>query len=177
MSVLLSSLRHDWHTPTWLINVVRKTYGRIDLDPMTDGKNPTRATRTITLGHHPTEGAWNARKKERVLWLNPPYGRGIGEHVQAWIDAADWRTKLLLVPARTDTRWFRDAYAGSTDVFLLAGRLHFDDAGPAPLPSALFIHDHAKSDDLLFGAIAGHKKSAGVPIRFHGVCECEGMNE
>ena len=172
---LHSSVRHDWHTPGWLIDVVHDVYGRIDLDPMTDGQNVARAKRTITPAHHNnTPADWNASEKERVLWLNPPYGRGIGEHVQSWIDAEGWRTKLLLVPARTETRWFRNAYDGSTRVMLLAGRLRFDDAGPAPFPSALFVHDHSDSDNPLLEAIAAHKASAGVPIEFRGLCVCEG---
>lgn len=169
-----SSSRHDWHTPTWLINVVRRVYTRIDLDPMTDGQNVARAKRTITPAHYKnTIADWHARKNERVLWLNPPYGRALGTHVQAWIDAEGWQTKLMLVPARTDTRWFRNAYANATAVFLLAGRLRFDDSGPAPFPSALFIHDHAGPAGYLFDAIAGHKKSAGPPIKIDGICECE----
>lgn len=170
---LHSSDRHDWKTPTWLIDVVHYVYGGIDLDPMTGPDNNTRAKRWITPADDPGRDAWNARKGEQTLWLNPPYGRGIGEHVDRWIEAKGWLSRLLLVPARTDAKWFHRAYDASSHVLLLAGRLHFDDAGPAPFPSALFIHDHRNAPIIALSfAIAGCPKSGRRPIDLEGGCDC-----
>jgi phage N-6-adenine-methyltransferase len=81
---------------------------------------------------------------ERV-WCNPPYGRNIGEWVKKAHDAArDGKTiVVLLVPARTDTRWWQDyIYHDADEVLFCRGRLKFTDNGVprkecAPFPSAL----------------------------------------
>lgn len=41
-----------------------------------------------------------------VCWCNPPYGRQIGK----WVEKAvkSFATVVMLLPARTDTKWFND---------------------------------------------------------------------
>ena len=44
-------------------------------------------------------------------WLNPPYGRSIGNWVKKAYDsvqAEEANIVVCLLPARTDTRWFHD---------------------------------------------------------------------
>ena len=73
-------------------------------------------------------------------FMNPPYGRVIG----AWIEKAYHEhmkgvVVICLIPSRTDTRWWHDYIMKATEIRFIRGRLHFDERGPAPFPSALAI--------------------------------------
>jgi phage N-6-adenine-methyltransferase len=76
-----------------------------------------------------------------VCWMNPPYGRGIGE----WIKKARERSKsngatvVCLLPARVDTRWWHD-HCARGEVYFIKGRLKFGDAKhSAPFPCAVVV--------------------------------------
>ena len=71
-------------------------------------------------------------------WMNPPYGRGIGQWVQkAWEESAKGALVVCLLPARTDTSWWHE-YAARGRVRFVRGRLKFGDgSNPAPFPSAV----------------------------------------
>lgn len=76
---------------------------------------------------------------ERV-WCNPPYSA-----VARWVEKACTEreravTSILLVPSRTDTRWFQDYAQTADEVRLLPGRLKFSGAkNSAPFPSVLLV--------------------------------------
>lgn len=76
-----------------------------------------------------------------VVWCNPPYGQF---NVQRWVQKAyaeslRGATVVLLLPSRTDTRWFHD-YANRGEVRFLRGRLLFVGAKDrAPFPSVIVI--------------------------------------
>lgn len=72
------------------------------------------------------------------VWMNPPYGRGIGAWMKkAYESAQQGATVVCLVPARTDTAWWHD-YAAKGVVELIRGRLKFGTAKfNAPFPSAV----------------------------------------
>lgn len=84
------------------------------------------------------DNAWGLRS-----FCNPPYGRGIIK----WVDRATLQYArghaeviAMLVPARTDTKWFHKAMEYATCVRLIKGRLKFGDTNnSAPFPSALII--------------------------------------
>lgn len=88
-------------------------------------------------------------------WMNPPYGRGIGEWVyRAALTAFYGVGMVCLLPARTDTRWWHDfiwdsnKHAWAPDVHgeLVRGRIKFVGAtAGAPFPSALIVfHPRSK---------------------------------
>ena len=67
-----------------------------------------------------------AQPWEGVCWCNPPYGRRIGAWVaKAAQSAADGATVVMLLPARTDTRWFHGYIYGKAEIRFLRGRLKF----------------------------------------------------
>jgi hypothetical protein len=72
-----------------------------------------------------------------VCWMNPPYGTGIGAWMRtAYESSLLGATVVCLVPARTDTRWWRDI-ATLGEVRFLPGRVRFGGAdNGAPFPSA-----------------------------------------
>lgn len=73
-----------------------------------------------------------------VCWCNPPYGRQIGK----WIEKAckSFATVVMLVPARTDTKWFHDYCLPYGKIEFLRGRLKFGGCeNSAPFPSMIVV--------------------------------------
>lgn len=81
------------------------------------------------------------------IWCNPPYGRVIRDWVKK-ADEAAGSTIVMLVPARTDTKWFHEYVYGKTEVRFIKGRLKFEGAkNSAPFPSMIIIWK-PKDEDL-----------------------------
>ena len=110
--------------------------GAIDLDPCSNAGAPN-----VPAGEHYTrEQNGLIRPWAGRVYMNPPYGE-----IEAWIDKlcaevarpAGVMEAIALVPARTDTQWFR-ALRDFTCCFV-EGRLTFiGNENPAPFPSAVF---------------------------------------
>ena len=78
------------------------------------------------------------------VWCNPPYGRQIGSWVQKAAESVEDGTPcvVMLLYARTDTRWFHDYIYNNprAHTVFLKGRLHFVGGKvKAPAPSMLVI--------------------------------------
>ena len=75
-----------------------------------------------------------------IIWMNPPYGREIGNWLKKANEAAiTGATVVCLVPARTDTIWWHN-YVIQHEVRFIKGRLKFGDSiNNAPFPSAIVI--------------------------------------
>ena len=75
-----------------------------------------------------------------VCWMNPPYGRTIGNWMKkAYESSLEGATVVCLVPARTDTNWWHD-YAMKGDIEFIKGRLKFGGSkNSAPFPSAVVV--------------------------------------
>lgn len=90
-----------------------------------------------------------AQKWTGTVWCNPPYGRTIG----AWVEKAyksyregDADTVVMLLPARTDTKWFHTYIYGIAEIKFIKGRLKFGDAkSSAPFPSMVVIFNRRLS--------------------------------
>lgn len=76
-----------------------------------------------------------------VCWMNPPYGRTIGDWVKKALESAqDGATVVCLLPARTDTRWWHEYVAHASEIRYVRGRLRFGKAvNSAPFPSAVVV--------------------------------------
>jgi hypothetical protein len=124
----------DWQTPGWLVQAAERVLGEIDLDPCCcDPDDPAvPAQRHFTEEMDGLSRPWRGR-----AYLNPPYGRDIGD----WLEKLDTEYQagrvsqaVVLLPARTDTRWFRQLR--SYPRCFLHGRLKFGEAeSSAPFPS------------------------------------------
>lgn len=74
------------------------------------------------------------------VWCNPPYSQ-IGK----WVEKCFRETRkddtvvVLLIPARTDTKYFWNYIWNRAEVRYLKGRIKFGGAGNAPFPSLLVI--------------------------------------
>jgi len=137
---LFTSETAEHYTPKQIIDLVIGTLGGIDLDPCSNsGDSPN-----IPAGEHYTQfenglsRTWFGR-----VYMNPPYGREIGNWVRKLVSefrAGNVRSAVALVPARVDTSWFGELYG--FPICFIRGRLRFLDSngepqGSAPFPSAI----------------------------------------
>lgn len=84
-----------------------------------------------------------------ITFCNPPYGREIGKWVRKAYETqkSAWNYKhktivVMLVPSRTDTKWFHDYIYNkeNVEVRFLKGRLKFGNAkNSAPFPSMIVV--------------------------------------
>lgn len=129
---LFTSMRGDWCTPYQLIAALRYEF------PFTfdAAARPSDAVAASYSENGLNEGHWPG-----VVWCNPPYGREVSDWIRKAINsAAHGSTVVVLLPARTDTKWFHSLVIPHAEIRFLAGRLSFDDAkGRAPFPSMLAI--------------------------------------
>ena len=120
-----SSLTSDWRTPEGLYRELDAEFG-FTMDPC-----PLHATFDGLVV--PWRGA---------VFVNPPYGRGnvIGPWIKkGWESAEAGATVVMLLPSRTDTRWWHD-YVMKGEIRFIRGRLRFSGAQiNAPFPSAVVV--------------------------------------
>lgn len=139
-SVHYSSASAVWLTPRVVIDHVCALTGGIDLDPCAEIPEPgagynVPATVHFTVREDGLRQPWVAS----MIYVNPPYSREVVHWVRKTLreyEAGRVGTALLLVAARPDTRWWR--LLRDHSVCFVRGRLHFNGAGPAPFPSAIW---------------------------------------
>lgn len=74
-----------------------------------------------------------------IVFCNPPYGREISKWVKK-ASEAEGGLVVMLLPARTDTRYFHDYIYNKSEIRFIKGRLKFGDAtNSAPFPSMVVI--------------------------------------
>ena len=73
------------------------------------------------------------------VWCNPPYGRVI----KYWVKKAQQHNDLvvMLLPSRTDTKWFHELVLPYAEVQFIKGRLKFGESKlGAPFPSIIVTY-------------------------------------
>jgi phage N-6-adenine-methyltransferase len=132
---LMTSDSVEWYTPQHVVERVLAALDGVDLDPCADAGRSIPAARHYTEAEDGLAHEWHGR-----VYMNPPYARHV---IEKWTGklAAEFASgrvteAIALVPARVDTRWWRDFPARS--VCFVNGRLKFSGVeGSAPFPSAL----------------------------------------
>ena len=84
----------------------------------------------------------SARNGGYRVFCNPPYGRGVGKWVEKAYKEAQQEDTLvvMLLPARTDTKWFHEYIYNKTEIRFIKGRIKFGGCkNPAPFPSMIVI--------------------------------------
>ncbi len=136
LDVFYSSATPEWYTPRHVVDRVLTVLGSVDLDPCSNSKsNPNvPARRHFTSQEEGLTQVWTGR-----VYMNPPYGREIGAWVRKLHDAyqAGYVSEAVaLLPARTDTQWFR--VLRPYPKCFVTGRLKFGEArNSAPFPSVI----------------------------------------
>lgn len=136
---LFSSASNDWETPLDVFEALNTEF-HFTLDPCATDENH-KCRRYYTKEQNGLTKSWNG---ERV-YCNPPYGREIAAWVKKSYEESRSpdTTVVMLVPARTDTRWFHDYIYGRAEVRFLRGRIRFLKQGKpmkaAPFPSMIVV--------------------------------------
>ena len=131
-----SSKKMTWRTPESVLLPVRKVLeGEILLDPAASADpNHWIAKRNITESENGLTQSWSDK-----AFVNPPYGRVLPKWAKKIAaEAANGYEILALVPARTDTRWFRVFWDTANGICFYHRRIVFVGASSgAPFPSAV----------------------------------------
>ena len=132
-AVWASSGTDLWATPQDFYDAMHAEFG-FELDVCATSEN-AKCPRYFTAEVDGLSQEWTG-----VCWMNPPYGRVIGDWMRkAWESSQAGATVVCLVPSRTDTRWWHD-YAMRGEVRYVRGRLKFGGSkNSAPFPCAVVI--------------------------------------
>lgn len=150
---MFSSKKQDWRTPADLYLTLHKRY-KFTFDPCPEFPKFDGLKRD-----------WGKRN-----FVNPPYGREIGEWVyKGYIEGLKGKLVVMLLSARTDTKWWHDYVMQAYEIFFIKGRLKFSNSkNSAPFPSAIAIFN----DNVLRGYVGSmettgeiiHRKKLGVEL-------------
>ena len=121
--VLFSSASDEWATPSDVYATLDAEFGFKD-DPC------------------PIDGTVSGLLREwgSPCFVNPPYS-----DIAVWMERAvsEWmggKTVVMLVPSRTDTRWWHRFAMRASEIRFIRGRLKFGGAKTgAPFPSAVLV--------------------------------------
>lgn len=141
-SGLTSSNTDEWATPQDLFDTLDATF-HFTLDPCATPEN-AKCAKFYTKDQDGLKQDWGGE----VIWCNPPYGREIGKWIQK---CAEHRgVAVMLIPARTDTRWWHSYIDKNPDahIYFIKGRLKFGEGkNPAPFPSAIVVYTNWSQRD------------------------------
>jgi site-specific DNA-methyltransferase (adenine-specific) len=134
--LFFSSKSEEWATPQDFFEQIDKEF-HFNLDACATAEN-AKCDKYYTKEQDGLSQEWNG-----IVWCNPPYGRSIGMWVKKAYESK--ATVVLLVPARTDTKWFHDYVLGKAEVRFVKGRLKFGGCkNSAPFPSMLVVYKFEK---------------------------------
>jgi site-specific DNA-methyltransferase (adenine-specific) len=135
--VMFSSRSGNWATPQDFFDKLNEEFG-FTLDPCADDSNH-KCEKYYTEEQDGLKQDWS----NESVFCNPPYGRDVSKWVKKCFDevySGKCRKAVLLLHARTDTRWFHDYIYHRAEVRFVRGRLKFGDMNqPAPFPSMVVI--------------------------------------
>ncbi len=135
LDALFSSNSDEYSTPMWIYEKLDSEF-RFTLDPCATEENH-KCEKYFTKTQDGLAQPW---KQERVF-CNPPYSE-IGEWVKKAYKETRHKNTLvcMLIPSRTDTKWFHDYILHRAEIRFVKGRLKFGDGGgSAPFPSMVVI--------------------------------------
>ena len=132
--LMFSSKTDLWATPQDFFDALDKEF-RFETDVCALAEN-AKCAHYFTPDQNGLVQEWTG-----VCWCNPPYGRKIGDWVKKAAESAKaGAVVVMLLPARTDTRWFHDYIYGQAEIRFVKGRLKFGDATEsAPFPSMVVV--------------------------------------
>lgn len=130
--VMFSSATDLWETPKDFFDKLNREF-RFETDVCALPEN-AKCEKYFTPEQDGLKQEWTG-----VCWCNPPYGRQIGK----WVEKAakSNATVVMLVPARTDTKWFHDWILPFAEIRFVRGRIKFGGAKEnAPFPNMVVIY-------------------------------------
>lgn len=135
LKTMFSSDRDDWETPQDLFDKLNTEF-HFTLDAAASDTNH-KCEHYYTIEDNALQKDW-----DRSTFVNPPYGKDLGKWVEkCFREAKKGNTVVMLVFARTDTKWFHDYVYHKAEIRFLRGRLKFGGSvNNAPFPSMVVIY-------------------------------------
>ncbi len=132
-NVHFSSQSNEWSTPQHFFDTLNQEFA-FTLDVAATPGN-AKVSRYFTQSDDGLAQSWN----NEAVWCNPPYGREIGKWVKKASESRGG-VIVMLIPARTDTRYFHEYIYNKADIRFIKGRLKFGGhKNSAPFPSMVVI--------------------------------------
>lgn len=133
---LFTSNTPEWATPQDFFDKLDEEF-HFDLDVCATPEN-AKCKKYFTKNDDGLSQQWGG-----VVYCNPPYGREIGKWVKKCSEYEG--ESVMLLPARTDTRWFHDYIYGKAEIRFIRGRLKFGGSkNSAPFPSMVVVFNKGK---------------------------------
>lgn len=139
---MFSSKTNDWCTPQDFFDNLNKEFN-FTLDPCST-ESSAKCKKFYTKEQDGLSKDWSGEN----VFVNPPYGREISEWVKkSYLESKKPNTLVvMLIPARTDTKYFHQYIYGKSEIRFIKGRLKFYIDGdtknrlsPAPFPSMVVV--------------------------------------
>ncbi len=137
---MFTSEKQDHETPDDFYNKLNEEFG-FTIDAAATAQN-AKCARFITPEQDALAAHWGAPGE--TVWCNPPYNKVADWMKQGYESSvANSCIVVMLVPSRTDTKWFRE-FASRGIIRFVVGRLKFKNTeSSAPFPSMLVIFNPA----------------------------------
>lgn len=132
---MFSSKSDEWETPQEFFDELDREF-KFEVDVCALPEN-AKCARYYTPEQDGLSQPWAGK-----CWCNPPYGRKIADWVKKAADSVKDGCPLvvMLLPARTDTKWFHRYIYGKAEIRFVEGRLKFSNSEhAAPFPSVVAI--------------------------------------
>ena len=126
--VMFSSMTDEWRTPQSLFDKLDKEFN-FDSDPCPMKDQPLK------------KGLFDGW--DRRVFVNPPYSK-----ISKWVEYGYTYVKtnslcsyvVMLIPSRTDTKWWHEYVMKAKEIRFIKGRLKFSGhKNSAPFPSAVVV--------------------------------------
>ena len=132
---VFTSNSDEWATPMELFEELDREF-HFNLDPCSTNEN-AKCELHYTIDDNGLEKSWGGYR----AFVNPPYS-DIGKWVEKCYreGCKDNTLVVLLIPSRTDTRYFHNFIYQRCEIRFVKGRLKFGDGkSSAPFPSMIAI--------------------------------------
>lgn len=135
LNCMYTSKTDEWATPQSYFDEINKEFN-FNLDPCATEDNH-KCDKYFTLENDGLSQNWGGYR----VFCNPPYSQ-----IDKWVEKAFRETRndntlvALLIPSRTDTRYFHNYIYNRAEIRFVKGRLKFGGGkNSAPFPSMLVI--------------------------------------
>lgn len=132
---LFTSNSDEWETPKDFFDELNKEFN-FDLDVCATNENH-KCNNYFTKDTDGLSQNWEGKR----VFCNPPYSE-----IKKWVAKSWYETRkdntlvVLLIPARTDTKYFHNYILNRSEIRFVKGRLKFGDSkNSAPFPSMVVI--------------------------------------
>ena len=141
------SERQDWGTPDSFMEYLKDHFNFIpDVDLAASSSN-----KKAPAYYSKTNSCLNLNWEGNNFWMNPPFGKELPlflDKIEEQYNKGNINRCFVLIPARTDTKWFHRMMAGNVHCcYFIKGRFNFVhpdlncDGANAPFPSILVEWD------------------------------------